>query len=409
METEFRPINWNLAWLRQDPFPSTPPRYPTEAIWAGFPELKNQLDSLFVEALTTSRTEIVLNRGEYGSGKTHAAFYYQLPERLPSIKGRQVMDSWIFYIRTPREPEKADMLLYRSIIEAVRFRRLRTVVQQIITSFGSDAALRKLQEVVESEVLGKALWLLGFEKKNSGQLSLFKEDEGSEEWQRLLEAYFFGQTTKSDLKQLSLSRGIDSTRDRFQLLGGVLQILTDLAPTEEIEHHHRVILWIDEMENLIYYPSRYYHPFTEGLRDLIDQLPYYFTLMMNFTLASPEAFEDIRTVLGKALLDRITHQIYFREPSEEEAFDYVTDLLAEYRLEGWNSQELPATYPFAEDALRMLITNLPTRTPRDLNQECNEVISQSLRRGIILERGQGIINEDFIRDLTQERINLDIG
>jgi len=407
--TQPSPEKWRFVLLRQNPFLTIPPLRPEDAVWAGFTELKDELGGVFIEALTTSRTQVVLNQGEYGSGKTHAAIYFGRPDRLPAPEGRRVEDTWIFHIQTPKEPERADLLLYRSIIEAVRFRRLREVIRGIIASAGAQPALEKLQEVVESETLGKALWLMGHEKSRSGQLSLFKQDDASEEWQRLLEAYFFSQTTKSDLKRLGLSRGIDSARDRFQVLGGILHCLIGLEATEEIERHKRIILWLDEMEDLIYYTTRQYRPFVQGLRELIDRLPVYFTLMMNFTLAAPEAFEDIATVLGKALLDRATHHIYFQGTGQEEAFEYICDLLRQFRTEAPESRGLPPTYPFTEDALRMAISTLPSCTPRNLNQRCSSIVTKALQRGEIAAVGEGIITADFVSGMDREQTDLNLG
>jgi hypothetical protein len=247
------------------------------------------------------------------------------------------------------------------------------------------------------------------ERRETGQLRLFGKAEASDEWQRLLEAYFFSQYTKGDLRYLGLSRGIDNSQDRFHILGGILQCLVGFAPTEVIERHSRVILWIDEMENLIYFTSRQYLPFTQGLRDLIDHLPAYFTLLMNFTLAAPEAFEDATVVLGDALMDRISHQVYFGEPDEGEAYEYVCDLLRLFRTVDPASLGQPATYPFAEDVLRFLIAALPTRTPRDLNQRFSDVAGKALQRGIITAPGKGIISRDFVSTLEQERLELDMG
>jgi len=403
------PVNWKLALLRQNPFPNTPPRRPEEAVWAGLSRLKGQFKELFIEALTTSTTQVVLNWGAWGSGKTHAAIYFGTRDRLPQVEGKQVKDAWILYIRTPKDPAQADVILYRDVIETIRFSRLRRVIRDIISEHGERTALEILQDVVESEALGKALWLLGLEKKETGQLRLLEGTEESAEWRRLLEAYFFSQSTKSDLKRLGLSRGIDNSQDRFRILGGVMQCLIGLAPTEEIEHHSRVILWIDEMEDLIYFTSRQYRPFTQGLRDLIDRLPAYFTLLMNFTLAAPEAFEDATVVLGQALMDRVTHQIYFQEPNEDEAYEYVCDLLRQFRTEDPANRGLPMTYPFSEDALQSIITALPSRTPRDLNQRCGDIISKALQRGIITAPGEGIISEKFVAALEQERLELNIG
>ena len=401
--------DWSLALLRQNPFPDTPPRRPEEAVWAGFPQLKAQFEALFLEALCSPTTQVVLNRGDWGSGKTHAAIYFGTPERLPQVEGRQIRGVHILYVRTPKEPAQADVILYRDIIESVRFSQLRYTIQGIIAEYGQQVALERLQEIVGSEALGRAIWLLGLERSRSGQLRLLENDEGSVEWHRLLEAYFFSQYTKNDLKRLGLSRGIDNVQDRFRVLGGLLQCLIGLAPAERLQEHTRLILWIDEMEDLLYYTTRQHRPFTQGLRDLIDTLPAYLTLLMNFTLAEPEALEDIRIVLGGALMDRITHHVYFQEPDEVGAFEYVCDLLREFRTENPGERGLPLTYPFDEEALRTLIAGLPRRTPRDLNQACGETVNKALQRGVITAPGKGMITKEFVLSLQEERIELDLG
>jgi len=402
-----RSADWKLALLKQNPFPDTPPRKPGDAVWAGMPRLRAQFEALFVEALTTSMTQVVLNWGAYGSGKTHAAVYFGVPDRLPRVEGERVKDTWILYVHTPRDPSQADQILYRDILEAIRFSRLRKVVRDLIAYSGEETALGMLQDIVESEPLGRALWLLGLEHGGPGQLRLLGHEAESGEWQRLLEAYFFSQHTKSDLKRLGLSRGVDSSQDRFRILGGVLQSLIGLAPAENLEHHSRILLWIDEMEDLIYFTSRQYRPFTQGLRDLIDRLPNYFTLFMNFTLAAPEAYEDATIVLGQALMDRVTHQVYFQEPDQQEAFDYVEDLLRIFRTEDPVERGLPATYPFTEDTLRSVIANLPNRTPRNLNKRCSKIISAALQRGVIREPGEDMITIDFVSQLDKERMDLE--
>jgi hypothetical protein len=366
-------VDWKYALLRQNPFSEIPPRSPEEAVWAGMSQLKSQFEALFSEALTTPAMQVVLNWGAYGSGKTHAAVYFGSQNRLPDVEGERVENTWILYVHTPRDPSQADTILYRNILEAIRFSRLRQVIRDIIAENGEPAALSILQDIVESEVLGKALCLLGLERNGQRQPRLLQnDDKESAEWERLLEAYFFSQHTKGDLRHLGLSRGIDSSQDRFRVLGGILQCLIGLAPTQEVNRHSRVFLWIDEMEDLIYFTSRQYRPFTQGLRDLIDRLPNYLTLLLNFTLAAPEAYQDATVVLGQALMDRVTRQIYFQEPNGQVAFEYITDLLNIFRTKDPAENALPLTYPFAEETLRVIIDQLPSRTPRDLNKRCRD-------------------------------------
>jgi hypothetical protein len=405
-------LDWNRVYLKHNPFADTPPRRPEEAVWAGLPRLKAQFEALLVPALATPATQVVLNWGAWGSGKTHAAVYFGLSERLlPLAQPPRVKAVRPMYIRTPKEPARADEILYRDIVEAMRFSHLRQLVRSLIAAHGQEEALRLLQDSTASEPLGRAVWLLGLEPhKRGGQLALFGE-EPSADWDQLLEAYFFSTCTRRDLKELGQSRGIDSSQDRFRVLGTLLQCAIGFAPVEQIEQHTRVILWIDELEDLIYFQSRQYRPFTQGLRDLIDRLPNYLTLLMNFTLAAPEAFEDAMVVMGDALKSRITHRIYFQPPSPEEAYEYVVELLRQYRSEEPTSLGLPETYPFTPEALQALIAALPAlnRTPRDLNKGCSQAISQALLSDVIPAPGAGLITPEFVAEFVKTRLDLDLG
>jgi hypothetical protein len=399
------PHDWEWIFLKQDPFPNTPPRCPEDAVWTGFQEVKEQVNELFVEALALPQTQVVLARGEYGSGKTHAAMYTRRRDYLDGfVKIQRIKDIDMYYVQLPKEPEHADELLYRDILEAVQFRRLRQFMRAIVAAETPHGALEKLQNLSRSETMGRALWLLGFDPEYIEQKDALQENNMLSEQQKLLERYFFSQATKRELKQLGLSRDIKSTQDRFHILASVFQCISGLAPIEAIEQHRRVILWIDEMEDLIGYPSRYHRSFLRGLRDLIDMLPNYFTIFMNFSLASFDYAKGIEVVTGADFLDRITHQIYFKEPNEEEAFEYVKDLFSYYRTENPEQRGLSAIYPFDKEALCTLIANLHSRTPRDINQRCADVITAAFQRGVITAPGNGIIDKDFVRSVEDRRI-----
>jgi hypothetical protein len=162
------------------------------------------------------------------------------------------------------------------------------------------------------------------------------------------------------------------------------------------------------MEDLVYYPTRQYIAFSNGLRNVINRLSSYFTLLMNFTLTAPEAFEDIQTVLGDALTSRVTSQVYFKEPSEEEAYVYVVDLLSQFRTKDPIDLDLPRTYPFTEGSLRALIHSLLERTPRYINLQCSKVIKEALQQDVISEIGD-VISEEFISEFQQAQLDSDLG
>ena len=112
--------------------------------------------------------------------------------------------------------------------------------------------------------------------------------------------------------------------------------------------------------------------------------------------------------MGRSLTDRITKQINFHEPTEDEAFEYVKDLMRQYRTEDFVQSGLSATYPFNEDALRLLIAKLPARTPHDINQFCTYVIEDALKQGLLHNTGKGIIDTQFVQDVEDEWLKFDM-
>ena len=125
-------------------------------------------------------------------------------------------------------------------------------------------------------------------------------------------------------------------------------------------------------------------------------------------MASDEILQDIQTVLSRSLTDRITKQINFREPNEDEAFEYVKDLMRQYRTEDFEQYGLSPTYPFNEDALRILITNLSFRTPLHINRSCAYIIEEALKQGIIHNAGEGTIDTQFVRSVEDQRLKFDM-
>lgn len=404
MTPRAKAVDWGLALLTQDPFPEVPPRSPDEAIWAGMKELKANIERHLAVGVTTAASQVILNWGPYGSGKTHAAVYYGSQEKMPKTKGPRVREVVLVRVTTPKDAAEAERIFFRDILEAIQFRRIRSSVSELIRQTSEDDALLTLQESLASEALGKAMWLLGHERKAKGQMSLFGDEGMSDDWNRLLEAYFHGQTTKTDLKTLGLSRGMDTSQDRARVLAGVAQSIIGFAPTDEIASHRRLILWIDELEDLLYFTSRQYRPFTQGIRDLIDRLPSYFTLMMNFTLASPELQEDATALFGAAIMDRVTANIYFREPTKEEAFDYAVDVMRHYRTAEFARFKVPSSFPFEESALKSLIEMLDRRTPRSINKRCAQIAMRALEDGVISAEKRHLIDRGYIDKVQIEEV-----
>lgn len=382
-------IDWNIAGLRENPFTISPPIDPKQVIWAGMDVIKNEFDSVFREAKVSAPTQVVLCRGPIGGGKTHASLFFSsdknIPKTSPSVQNIEVLR-----VQTPTEVGNPAKDFYLDVIEQIGLERIGETVNKTVKSVGADIFKQTLHQTMVSGDFANALLGLGDSPPHPA-------------FNPLLSAYFLDKCTTSELRKLGLSRNIEKTQDYFRVLAGVFQCFIGLSESTDVAEHNRFCLWIDEMENFVYFTPPQYRPFGQGLRELVDRLPYFFTLFMNFTLTSPEEFEEIELILGGYLTDRITRQIFFHEVKDQEKLlQYVRELLSHYRTE-----EKPKTpyFPFTEEALRALMPNLQRGTPRDMNKRCRNVLMGAFEKGILQEGEASEITPKFVQEMSQEELD----
>lgn len=387
-------FDWKLVFLKKNPFDLTPPTDPEQIVWAGVKQVKQRFDEIYEVAFSDSATQVVLNQGPYGGGKTHASLYFQNQNNLPM---RPTNDRQMYHIRVcvPKEPGKPAEDLYTDILDTLGMRYVHRIIRDAIGTLPEDETLDLFQKFLGSEELARAFWLYGTEEDSINQA--------------LLRSYFFEGATRTELRKLGIARNITKSQDRFRVLTGVLQCLIGLDSDSEVSHPSRVCLWIDEMEDLIYLTSAQFRIVSQGLRDMIDRLPNNFTLFLNMTLADPEEYEDLETVLGGALLNRITDFIYFPELELHEAVEYVNELInnPQYRYQPL-PKVLPKTYPFEAKALEMLLNGLEIKTPRDINKRCRNAINFAFRDKRFSGAGEGIIDQAYVRTIENSELDREI-
>ncbi len=385
--------NWSLLFLNRNPFGTMPPADPKDIVWAGMPRLKQRFNEIFQEAAFSSATQVVLNRGHWGGGKTHASLYFEIEDNLPPEITKQIQVLPI-NIRSPKEAGNPAQDFYTDFLEKLGMTHVQEIIRNAISNLSEAEVLQSFQKTLESEELARALWLLGTENTN--------------EKQALLRSYFFEGCTRTDLKKLGIARNISKAQDRFKVIAGILQCLIGFNTNHNLSRHPRVCLWIDEMEDLVFLPSAQFRIVSQGLREIIDRLPNFFTLFLNMSLAEPEKHEDFEAILGKAVIDRVTNNIYFPELNLDEAVEYVTELVTYSRSENNPlPSRLPKTYPFDEIALRMLFEGVEKRTPRDINKRCHTAINYALRDDQF-EAGRSTINPEYVMKIEKSELDQDI-
>lgn len=365
--------------LQNNPFADITPLLDQEdsanLIWAGLPSLKQQLEDIHRQALTVTPRQIVLNWGTVGAGKTYAAFYFSDQTRLKSLAPDYEVDIIHIYVRTPKEGNNATSQLFKDILDSLSLSRVKLQIQSIIKVVGRDELLKFLAQRIRSEEFAKAILLLG--------------DENIE-LSEMMSRYLYGSATNTDLKKMGLARPLKSTADFGKILAGVLLCFVGIRDNLT----GQLFLWLDEMEDLLFFTAKQYRPFSQFLRDVFDQLNEGCTVFMNFTLAEPDQ-DTIKLLLGNALWSRINKKVRFNELSVPEAMLYCKDLLKSAQVD----QELNDYSPFTENTLSYLLEMIPQAymIPREINKYCYSVLD------FALESNETSITQEIITKWDAQR------
>jgi hypothetical protein len=384
-------IDWPRIGLVNNPFMISPPNNSHNIVWVGMNNLKSEFDSAFTEARGASASQVILCRGPVGGGKTHASWYYSdethWPTQDPSVNSIKVLRAL-----TPKETSKPDRSFYIDFLESLGLDNVRETVRKAVEVVGIPDAKEMLSRAVVSADLVKAILALGTEEANP-----------------ILDSYFLNKCSQAELRRIGLSRNIDKSQDYFRVMAGIAQCYIGLLDNNDIVHHSRFCLWIDEMEDFVYYTASQYRPFSQGLRDLVDRLPNFFTLILNFTLSSTEEFEEIEVILGKYLVDRVTRNIFFAELSSEEMLEFVHGQLQIYKT---SERDVLANnnyyYPFLDETLKLLFDDMPRRTPRNINKRCRSALLKAFEQGKFAEESPQPLQPDYIRKILQEELDREI-
>lgn len=357
--------NLNTLNLAFNPFADiTPNIASTQLIWASMGEVKSKLERTYGDCINHNSKQIVLNWGPLGGGKTFSAFYFSKTmadaDNLKHI-----------YLVCPKDGAKATDEFFKNIIDEISFDTLRSHIGELINQNGEDELIRYLTPRATKEY-AKAIALIGSEN-----------DDVSE----MMNRFLFTGLTKNELKKLGLAKDIQTDNDSVKFLSGILSCFTG---TEEI-NNGRVVIWLDEMEDLIYFTPKNYRSFSQSLRELFANIPDRFLFFMNFTLAEGED-STIKLMLGEALWSRVTKKIRYKEFTEDDALDYVTTLLEAGRIVKGDNK------PFSAEISINIINNIPLRdlTPREINKHITSLLS------FVMEHDLNIINNDVLNDWVKD-------
>jgi len=362
--------------LRDNAFPVTPSDE-DGTHWFGFSKLKQEFEAVLDRSSMERLRLCVLNRGRFGAGKTHAAHYF-----VEQYSGRKNIGEYLCFIpiiiESPKQPPKAFIDFSNRLFNAVTFRRIAEVSENMRSLMEPKVLYKKLLEVSGSEDIATVL-----SQMDDQNLLLSK-------------TFLQGGGTARDLRSLGVAKRLTNEHEFASAVIGAIYLLIH-GQSNKKESISRLLLWVDEMEDLVYFPTRYYLPFTQAIREVIDTTNQHMTLLLNFTFTEPEDLSSIENILGKAIMERVNQHIIFQTPSKNELKDYLLELFKANRLD---KKSCPPTFPFLEDAFKLLIESAVSKTPRFLNKLCDML----LRDIQSLPGADKIIKHGISREIVEKKI-----
>ena len=316
-------------------------------MWAGMTLLKRKIKQCYQDCLSDDSKQIVLNWGPYGGGKTFSSYYFiREYSNQPSLKQ--------IYLRSPNDGNRTTKEFFKSIIDDLTFEGIHEHITSLIETHGENGLFQLLVPKATSE-FAKAIVLIG---------------SNEEQTKELMNRFLYSGLTKAELKKLGLAKDIQSDSDVVKFLSGLLACYAG----EPDIYNGKLVFWLDEMENIIYYAQKNYKAFSQVLRDLFDSFSGDILVFLNFTLAEGKE-QTVEVILGGALWSRITKKIRYIEITEDEALLYVKDLLEIAKIN--QASTAPFTQPIMSELIRMIPKN--SLTPREINKHFSSVIRYAVR------------------------------
>jgi len=325
--------DYNKYNLRQNPFADVTPNFSfsnkREMAWADMSKLKEKFEKIFKRLINRGEKQVVLNWGTWGGGKTFCALYYYNEflekENIETI-----------YIKLPKEGKTIDFNLQKEILDFISFSRIKSKIQELKTLMAENDLLKYVTNVIKSEEYAKAILLIGNNSKATDDL---------------MKHYIFNGLSKGELKKLGLSRNIQSVNERSKFIAGILTLFT-------YKKEDRLVLWIDEMEDLVHLNSKDSTLATQFLRDLID--------LFN---------KNITILLGDALSRRIQNYIQFDSFDKANAFIYISDLIKANQI-----KKNKSLFPFDKKLVNKIVEDIPPEklNPGEVNKIFKELLNLAL-------------------------------
>lgn len=269
--------------LQSNPFRLTPALSSEELIWAGFPELKKRIENRILKAIKIPNSSLILNWGDYGSGKTHAARYFTNLNVLSNLKIKTDSLPLPLIINFPRSKEPVKEI-YTQIIDKIDIDDIRRRLEKAKIDIASV-----LSQVTDNVLIQNIVSLL-LNPTVSPQM---------------MKSYLYGTASiTSNFVDKNVSRKLVSDIDYIELLSALFSVIT-----YDKKAYSCVIIWIDEFESISILNTVSISNVNNLIRSLLDYVPNNLLIFLNLTQSAMMDVSDLSDYLQEAVKSRIKDKI----------------------------------------------------------------------------------------------------
>ena len=334
---------FDIFSLKTNPFRLTPSTDVNELVWAGFPEIKTKIEQRIRRSIQIPNTSLILNWGEYGSGKTHAAKYFGKENVLKELAGDDYAIPYAITICFPKSKDPVKDIFFQ-VVDRINFTDLRTKLNSSIVDWTNA-----IQYVSDNLFIRKLLDTV-FNSPNQ----LIEESN--------IKGYLYGTSDAKELLKVGGLRKLSTDTDYTEFLGALFSLMT-----YDKKAYSCIIFWIDEFEDISLLNSTNISNVNNFIRTIIDKTPNNLLIFLNLTQSSMMDVQDLGEYLQEAVRSRIKDRIELKMPDATELKLYIKELL-NHPVFRDHIVDSDIFKPFSEDVIDAVITDLGMVSLRRYNE-----------------------------------------
>jgi len=188
-----------------------------------------------------------------------------------------------------------------------------------------------------------------------------------------------GREISPSLRKAGIEKPIETSDDAVRAMACIIKMVG------ASKKYHRILWMIDEFQRVQGEKPETYEDVNTGLHSVFNACPNNLSMLLSFSVLEQQ---EIFSLLSREIIDRIGIQkiIAIKELNSTEAFNFVADLLHEFRDDVFSVPS--AFFPFEEEAVKFIVSLIEQNSelkPRALMQYFNAVLEQA---DILIARGE---------------------